>query len=78
MSGTKTKEPSATSVERTKRKLFAQQEGVRMMAEVEKEATAVRKNMERLRALRLAREAELAAQPDKPSPAAAKKPRRKT
>ena len=56
MSGDKN-EPSATSVERARRKLMAAQEGARSMAEFEKEAIAVRKNMDRLRALRLAREA---------------------
>jgi len=59
MSGKKN-EPSAASVERARRKLIELQEGARTMAEVERKGIAVRKNMERLRALRLAREADQA------------------
>ena len=73
MSGDKN-EPSATSVERARRKLMAAQEGARSMAEFEKEAIAVRKNMDRLRALRLAKQAEdAAAEKDRPAKAQAKK-----
>jgi hypothetical protein len=54
----KTDEPSPTSVARANRQRLAREEGVRAMADVEKSAMAVRKNMERLRALREAKEAE--------------------
>jgi hypothetical protein len=72
MSGKKN-EPSATSVERARKKLIALQEGARTMAEVERDAVAVRKNMERLKALRLAKEAEAASAEPEPTPARAKK-----
>lgn len=69
-------EPSSLSLERTRRRQLAAEEGARTMAEVEMQAIAVRKNMQRLRALRLAKEAEApAAQPPKRA-APAKKPRR--
>ena len=61
MSDTKTTTPSPTSIERARRKALEQQEGAQRMAEIEREAVATRKNMARLRELRLAREAEEAA-----------------
>jgi len=54
----KSAEPSAVSVARANRQRLAQEEGVRAMADVEQRATALRKNMARLRALREAKEAE--------------------
>ncbi|QDL98054.1 hypothetical protein [Rhodopseudomonas palustris] len=76
MTDKKTNTPSPTSVERARRKLMEQQEGAQRMAEVEREGIALRKNMERLRALRLAHEAEQAATGE--APAAPKKRTRKT
>jgi hypothetical protein len=61
MTDKKTTTPSPTSIERARRKALEQQEGAQRMAEVAREGVALRKNMERLRALRLAREAEQAA-----------------
>ena len=49
-------EPSPESVAREKRQRLAREEGVRAMADIEKQDIAVRKNMERLRALRIASE----------------------
>ncbi|MHC2255324.1 hypothetical protein [Bradyrhizobium embrapense] len=68
--------PSPASLERAERQRLAAEEGARAMAEVERDALAVRKNMERLRALREAREAEAATEDDTaPAAAAKKKPR---
>ncbi|ACF02377.1 hypothetical protein [Rhodopseudomonas palustris] len=78
MSDKKTTTPSPTSIERARRKLVEQQEGAQRMVEVEREGVALRKNMERLRALRLAREAEEAAAALAAPPAAPKKRTRKT
>jgi hypothetical protein len=75
MADRKLTEPSPASVARANRQRLAQEEGVRAMADVEKQAVAVRKNMERLRALRQAREDEQAALPP-PDPAPAKKKKR--
>ncbi|RJF68616.1 transcriptional regulator [Rhodopseudomonas palustris] len=69
-------ERSPTSIERARKKQLAQEEGSRMMAQFQQEAVAVRKNMERLRALRLAKESEAEAQADS-EPAAPKKKARK-
>ena len=57
----KSSEPSPESIARANRQRLAMEEGARAMADVEQEAVAVRKNMERLRALREAKEAEEAA-----------------
>ena len=54
----KSAEPSPVSIARANRQRLAREEGVRAMADVEKSAAAVRKNMERLRALREAKEAQ--------------------
>ena len=70
----KSAEPSPTSVARANRQRHAQEEGVRAMADVERGAIAIRKNMERLRALREAREAQEASNP---VPAPAPKKRKK-
>jgi hypothetical protein len=58
MAGKKSAEPSPESIARADRQRLALEEGARAMADVEQKAIAVRKNMERLRALREAREAE--------------------
>ncbi len=75
MAGKKSVDPSPESIARADRQRLAAEEGARAMADVEREAIAVRKNMERLRALRQAREAE-AARTEAILPPAAK-PRRK-
>jgi hypothetical protein len=58
MASMKSAEPSPVSIARANRQRLAREEGVRAMADVEKSAIAVRKNMERLRALREAKEAQ--------------------
>jgi hypothetical protein len=69
------KQPSPTSLARAERQRVAAEEGARAMADVERKAVDVRKNMERLRALRTAQEAEDAkTQPPLP----AKKKRKKS
>ncbi|MFZ5738933.1 hypothetical protein BJ123_102149 [Rhodopseudomonas thermotolerans] len=76
MSDTKTTTPSPTSIERARRKALEQQEGAQRMAEIEREAVATRKNMARLRELRLAREAEQAAAASDAAPAPKKRTRK--
>ena len=67
MVGRKPAEPSPTSIARANRQRLAQEEGVRAMVDVEQKATAIRKNMQRLRTLREAKEAqEASAQADLP------------
>jgi hypothetical protein len=75
MTSRKTSEPSPESVARANRQRLAQEEGLRAMADVTRDAVAIRKNMERLRALRQAREAEQAALPPAEPSAVAKKKR---
>jgi hypothetical protein len=58
MAGKKSAEPTPESIARANRQRLAAEEGARAMADVEQKAIAVRKNMERLRALREARETE--------------------
>lgn len=53
----KSAEPSPAGSARANRQRLAQEEGARAMADVEQKAIAVRKNMERLRALREAQDA---------------------
>jgi hypothetical protein len=77
MADRKSTSPSPESIARANRQRIAMEEGARAMADVEKEAVAVRKNMERLRALRKAKEAEQAALPQPSSAPAAKKTKRK-
>jgi hypothetical protein len=60
MAGKKSGDPSPESIARANRQRLAFEEGVRAMADVEREAVAVRKNMERLRALREAKQSEKA------------------
>jgi hypothetical protein len=52
------KEPSPESIARANRQRLAAEEGARAMADVERSAASIRKNMDRLRALRQAKEAE--------------------
>lgn len=52
------KEPSPQQMARAEKQKVATTEGAKAMAEVRAQDIAVRKNMERLRALRLAKEAE--------------------
>jgi hypothetical protein len=63
-------QPSPTSIARAERQRVAAEEGARAMADVDKKAVSVRSNMDRLRALRQAKEAEeaitLAANPPAP------------
>jgi hypothetical protein len=54
----KSAEPSPASVARANRQRLAQEEGMRAIADVEQRAITTRKNMERLRALREAKEAQ--------------------
>jgi hypothetical protein len=71
-------EPSPESVARANRQRLAQEEGVRAMEDVARDAVAIRKNMDRLRALRLAKEAEQASLPQADIPdEKKKKPRKK-
>lgn len=67
------KTPSPTKLARIERMRVAAEAGAEARADVHAHDIAIRKNMARLRALRLAKEAEEAALP-KPAPAA--KPRR--
>ena len=57
MSARKSAEPSPESIARSDRQRLAAQEGAQAMADAEKQAVDVRKNMARLRELRQAREA---------------------
>ncbi|UFZ02459.1 transcriptional regulator [Bradyrhizobium ontarionense] len=54
----RTSEPSAESLARAQRRQVAADEGAKALAESGQRAAAIRKNMERLRALRLAKQAE--------------------
>ena len=67
------KQPSPTSLARAERQRVASEEGARAMADVERKAASVRTNMDRLRALRQAKEAERATTPAANPPAAKKK-----
>ncbi|CAL74565.1 conserved hypothetical protein [Bradyrhizobium sp. ORS 278] len=51
-------QPSAESLARTQRRQLAAEEGAKALVAAEQRAIDIRKNMERLRALRLAKEAE--------------------
>lgn len=53
-----TKDPSPQQIARAEKQKIATTEGAKAMSEVRAHDVAVRKNMERLRALRLAKEAE--------------------
>ena len=58
MIGKKSGDLSPESIARANRQRIAAEEGIRAMADIERQAVGVRKNMERLRALREAKEAE--------------------
>jgi hypothetical protein len=58
MSGKRSVEPSPESIARADRQRLAAEEGARAMADLERKAVEIRKNMERLRTLREAKEAE--------------------
>lgn len=76
MSDKKSDTPSPESTARANRQRLAQEEGARAMADVERLAAETRKNMQRLRALREARDAdEASARAVLPQPA---KKKRKT
>lgn len=63
-----TKPQSEQQIARAEKQRIARTEGAKVMAELDREAIAVRKNMERLRALRLAKEAEEAKNAPPPAP----------
>ena len=73
MTGKKSAAPSPESIARANRQRLAHEEGLRAMADVERDAVAVRKNMVRLRALREAKEAEAQQSDLVPIAAAARK-----
>jgi hypothetical protein len=76
MATKKPAEPSPESIARANRQRLAVEQGAQAMADIEQQAVAVRKNMERLRALREAKQAsEAETQPAGPAPA--KKKRKK-
>jgi hypothetical protein len=58
MADKKPTEKSPESLARVNRQRLAAEEGMRAMADVEQKSVAMRRNMERLRALRQAKEAE--------------------
>lgn len=63
---------SPAHLARLEKRKIASEEGAQAIAEQEARAIAVRQNMERLRTLRLAKEAQEAAHPPEPSPKRAK------
>jgi hypothetical protein len=70
-------EPSPASVARANRQRLAVEEGARAMADLERRAVDIRKNMARLRSLREAKEAEEATN-QAALPASTAKRRKKT
>ena len=74
---TKSSPTTPDKLERIRKKQLNSVEANKAMIEVERQAIAVRKNMERLKALRLARGAEAAAAEPEPEPAKTKSPRAK-
>ena len=78
MADKKPGEPSPESIARTNRQRIAAREGVQAMADIEKDAVAVRKNMQRLRTLREAKAAEAIANGSAADAAAAKPKRKKS
>ncbi len=67
------KPQSEQQIARAEKQRVARVEGAKAMIDVDKDAIAIRKNMERLRALRLAKEAEDAANAPPPVPKKKKK-----
>ncbi|QPF94623.1 transcriptional regulator [Bradyrhizobium commune] len=77
MSARKSAEPSPAAMARADRQRLAAEEGVRAIADVERQAIEVRKNMARLRELREAKEvADAALALSLPSPAPKKRTRK--
>ncbi|NPU14399.1 transcriptional regulator [Bradyrhizobium sp. 83012] len=73
MATKKTSERSPESMARAERQRVAAEDGAKARAEWDQRAVAVRKNMERLRVLRLAKEAEAAQAPPDAAPKRRKK-----
>ena len=70
-------EPSPEGIARAQRQRIAMEDGAKAIAEFDQRNSAVRKNMERLRALRIAKEAEDAeAAAAAPAPVKAKRKKR--
>jgi hypothetical protein len=70
-------EPSPEGIARAQRQRIAMEDGAKAIAEFDQRNAAVRKNMERLRALRVAKEAEDAeAAAAAPAPVKAKRKKR--
>ncbi|MGY8710867.1 transcriptional regulator [Bradyrhizobium sp. 18BD] len=77
MSARKPAEPSPESIARSSRQRLAVEEGARAMADAERQAVDIRKNMARLRELREAREAaDATIQASLPAPSVTKRKRR--
>lgn len=77
MSASKSTVPSPETVARSARRLLAAEEGVRAIADVERQAVEIRKNMARLRELREAKEAaDAAVAATLPAPAPKKRTRK--
>ncbi|WP_441235859.1 transcriptional regulator [Bradyrhizobium sp. 930_D9_N1_4] len=77
MSARKSAVPSAEAIARADRQRLAAEEGVRAIADVERQAVEVRKNMARLRELRKAKEvADAALAATLPPPAPKKRTRK--
>ncbi|WP_074119093.1 transcriptional regulator [Bradyrhizobium sp. AS23.2] len=77
MSARKSAEPSPEGIARSDRKRLAAEEGARALADVERQAIAVRANMTRLREAREAKEAaDAALQRTSPTPTATKRSRK--
>jgi hypothetical protein len=77
MVGKNDSERSPASIDRARKKQIASEEGARTMAQFQTEAVNVRKNMERLKAMRLAKEAQDETDAQNAPPAPAKKKARK-
>ncbi len=69
----KDKVETPEKIARTNRQRLAAEEGAKAMAQIERDGVAIRKNMERLRALRLQREASAALEPAIEAPKKLKK-----
>ncbi|WP_342738924.1 transcriptional regulator [Bradyrhizobium sp. B117] len=77
MTAKKPAEPSSEAIARSDRKRLAAEEGARALADVEKQAIDVRKNMARLREVREAKEAaDAVLQAPLPAPPPKKRPRK--
>lgn len=74
VSSRKNADPSPESVARANRRRLTSEEGARAMADLEQKAVAVRKNMERLRAMREARDAQEQGAPESDVMKPARKP----